>query len=365
MIQSKINSTYALATQQELKDFLVLSTCNRTEFYAFAPYPIVTKLIADALNVNDQELDSYFYTYTGIDAARHFSKVVAGLNSQIIGEYEIVGQVKKAVQLARDSGLVGTLMDRISNYAFQASKEIKAQTNLSTGKYSLSYAAAELINKQQNTDCKNILIVGTGEIGQAMARNLQRYFPDGRLTLTNRTYKRACALSEELNANLLPFEKFTSHLNEFDIIITTAESDRYLITEQDVHFERAQLFLDLSIPQVIDPEIKAIKGIKHYSVDEISSFHNTLMIERHLEIPRAELIIEDFIGKLIEWHTVFKNTGIIRTYKEKMSHIICNGGNPRAKIEKSFSKLMVQIKSEGYNGCSVIQTVNELIAAEK
>jgi glutamyl-tRNA reductase len=364
--KSNTDAIYVLAAQKGLTDFLILSTCNRTEFYASSPSHALKELAVEALNLSKREFDSYFYTHSGIEAVRHFSKVVAGLDSQIIGDYEIVGQVKAAIQLARDSGLVGTLLDRISNYAFQASKEIKAKTNLSNGKYSVSYAAAELIGSQQNGQSfKNILIVGTGEIGQAMARNLKEYFPQSRLSLTNRTHSHAQSLVQELNAEILPFENFINHLSEFDVVITTAESDHYLIQTKDIPAHGTRLFLDLSIPQVIDPQIKSLPHIKHYSVDEISAFHNELMKQRYMEIPKAEHIIEAFVGKLMEWQTIFQHTGVILSYKEKMGRMIHNGGNPAAKIEKSFSGLIQQIKLEGYRGCSVIQTVNELIAQEQ
>jgi glutamyl-tRNA reductase len=364
--KSKTDAIYVLAAQKGLKDFLILSTCNRTEFYASSPFHALKELAVEALNLNKEELDSYFYTHSGMEAVRHFSKVVAGLDSQIIGDYEIVGQVKAAIQLSRDSGLVGTLLDRISNYAFQASKEIKAKTNLSNGKYSVSHAAAELINSQQNGQSfKNILIVGTGEIGQAMARNLKEYFPQSKLSLTNRTHSHAQGLALELNAEILPFENFTNHLSEFDVVITTAESDHYLIQPKDIPARGSRLLLDLSIPQVIDPQIKNLPQCKHYSVDEISTFHNELMQQRYMEIPKAEQIIEEFIDKLMVWQAVFQHTGVIMNYKEKMGRIIHNGGNPAAKIEKSFSGLIQQIKSEGYRGCAVIQTVNELIALER
>lgn len=362
---AKTDSIYKSAIQNGLAEFLILSTCNRTEFYAFAPFGILKGLVTESLNLSEDAFDTYFYTYTGVEAVRHFFKVTAGLDSQIIGDYEIVGQVKKAIQLSRDSGLVDTMMDRISNFAFQASKEVKARTNLSNGKYSVSYAAAELISAQQNgKSFKNILIVGAGEIGQAMARNLKEYFPQSQISLTNRTFSHAQNLAQELQAEIIPFEKFTDHLNEFDAVITTAESDHYLIGVKDIPVTPC-LFLDLSIPQVIDPQIKSIPGVKHYSVDEISAFHNELMKQRHLEIPKAEVIIDEFISKLLAWQNIFLHTGIVLRYKEKMGRIIHNGGNPEAKIEKSFSVLIQQIKSEGYRGCSVIQTMNELIAHEK
>ncbi len=362
---SRTDATYQLAAQNGLSEFLILSTCNRTEFYGFTSLPILKELVMEALNLNEESFNKYFYTHSGVDALRHFFKVTAGLDSQIIGDYEIVGQVKKAVQLSRNSGMIDTLLDRVSNFAFQASKEIKAKTNLSNGKYSVSYAASELIRQQQTGKSNSILIVGTGEIGQAMARNLKEYFPESKLTLTNRTLSHAQTLSTEIDAEVIPFENFISRLDEFGAVITTAESDSYLIQAADVCTTCGQLFLDLSIPQVVAPEVKNIAGVRHYSVDEISSFHNELMKQRYQEVPKAELVIEEFIGKLMEWQHIFQHTGLILSYKEKMGRIIHNGGNPQIKIEKSFSSLIQRIKTDGYKGCTVIQTVNELLALEK
>ncbi len=324
------------------------------------------KFSNEQLDITTDQLKNFFYIERGKDAIHHFFHVVSGLNSQIIGDYEIVGQVKKSIQMAREFGLVGTLTDRVSSYAFQASKQVKIKTNLSSGKYSVSYAAAELINDQQNEKSFNdILIVGTGQIGQAMARNLKEYFPKNKFSLTNRTLSHAQDLGSELNVNVIPFEKFIDSLHSFDVVITTAESDNYLITVDDIPTEGMRLFLDLSIPQVIDPQIKSLTNSKHYSVDEISEFHNELMKQRHLEIPKAESIIEEHCMKLMEWQTVFRHTEIILSYKEKMGRIIHIGDNHPVKTEKIFSGLIQQIKSEGYSGCSVIETVNVLLALEK
>ena len=362
----EIENIYIKARNKGLRDLFILSTCNRIEFYGCAPLEFIWELIRKEMDLDTQKMTDHFYTYTDVAAIRHFFRVTAGLDSQIIGDYEIVGQVRKALQISRDFGLVGTWMDRISNYAFQASKEIKTKTNLSNGKYSVSFAAAELINSHQNgMSFKNVLIVGTGEIGKAMARNLSEYFPQCQISLTNRTESNAQSLALELNAKILPFDQFKHQLSEFDAIITTAESDSYLVNVKDIPNNGSRLYLDLSIPQVIDPQIKYLVGVNHYSVDEISSFHNELMKQRHLEIPKAELIIEDFIGKLMEWQNIFKHSSIIFSYKEKMGRIIHNGDNPVAKIEKTFFGLIQQIKSEGYRGCSIIQAMNEIISLEK
>jgi glutamyl-tRNA reductase len=364
--QLAIEKIYARVYSKGLRDFLVLSTCNRIEFYGCTSVDTVQRLVQEELNLTAHEWCSYFYSKSGVDAARHFFRVTAGLDSQIVGDYEISGQVKKAIQNARDSGLVSSITDRISNYALQASKEIKRKTNLSNGKYSVSYATAELITSLQvEKPDKKILIVGTGSIGRAMARNLIEYFPQGNLTLTNRTLDKAWSLAEELNVSVIPFESFITHLPDFDVIITTVESDCYLITPQHIQKGRGQLFLDLSVPQVIDPRIKNDPSTIHFSVDEISDFHNKLIQLRNFEIPKAIQIIEEFIAELLAWQILFKNTEVVQNYKKKVGRMLLHRANKESKIEKEFSGLMKKIKLDGYTGCSVIQTVNELIESEK
>lgn len=361
---SQMVDVYAKAMDKGLKDFFVLSTCNRTEFYGCAPMSLMQELVSDQLGVSDSELNEYFYFESGKGAVRHFFNVVSGLNSQIIGDYEIAGQVRKAIQLSRQYGLTGTLTDRISSFAFHASKVVKTQTHLSSGKYSLSYATAELINRRTADQPVNrILIIGTGEMGRAVSRNLREYFPGHELTVTNRTLANATGLAEEISGKILPFETFTNHLHEFDAIIATAEAENFLINAGDVP-EGRRIFLDLSVPQVIDPEIKSISGVSHYSLDEISMVHNDLVKQRLQELPKAERIIEQFIDKLIEWQSIFMYTAIALSYKEKVKRIIGQSGTTGSDVERVFSGLIQQIRFEGYKGCSVIQTVNDLIAPE-
>lgn len=360
-----VSEFYSKIKKAGVSDSFIISTCNRSEFYGCAPESVLRKEVIDQLNITEQAFDDYFYIKTGVDAVRHFFRVTSGLDSQIVGDYEIVGQVKKAIQFSREGGMIGTLSDRISNFAFQASKEVKTKTNLSSGKYSVSYAAAELIQTEsEGIEPKKVLIVGTGEIGKAMAKNLREYFPTCELTLTNRTHAHADELAPQVNARVLPFEDFTKHLHEFDAVIAAANSDKYLIESVDSAYLSKALFLDLSIPRVIDPKLKQQTNIKLFSVDEISNLHNELIKQRQLEIPKAEAILEEFIHKLMEWQNVFFHRDVIQSYKTRMENFLPLQGQSK-RIDKTFSKLIQQIKAEGYRGCSVIQSMNELIATEQ
>lgn len=363
--QAGIQEFYQKARKSGISDAFVISTCNRTEFYACAPENILRELVIGQLGIEEEAFQTYFYLKSGVEAVRHLFRVTSGLDSQIIGDYEIVGQVKKSIQFSREGGMIGTLADRVSSLAFQASKEVKVKTNLSSGKYSVSYAAAELISTEsEGIEPKRILILGTGEIGKAMAKNLREYFPTCELTLTNRTRAHAEELAEQVNAAILPFEDFTKHLHEFDAIIAAAQSDKYLIQKEHTSYLKKALFLDLSIPQVIDPAVKNQENIKLFSVDEISTFHNELIRQRHLEVPKAEAILEEFIQRLMEWQNVFFHREVIQNYRSRMESFQPLQGHSK-RIDKTFSRLIQKIKTEGYRGCSVIQTMNELIAAEQ
>ena len=228
-----------------IQEFFVLSTCNRTEFYACATEEVLRQVITEQLNLQPGEFETYFYIKSGFDAIRHLLRVAAGLDSQIIGDYEIVGQLKISVKSAREQGLIGTLTDRITSLAFQTSKQIKVETELSSGRYSVSYAAAEIISEHfQDKKSINILILGTGKFGITLSRNLKEYFPSAVLTLCNRTLAHAENHAKALEAQVIPFEQFTDHLGGYDVVIATAQSDNYLIRPEHVEKLKKGFFLD-------------------------------------------------------------------------------------------------------------------------
>lgn len=365
---------YKNAIANGFKDFVVLSTCNRSEFYGCCEASELKFLVTDLLKLSEDEFATYFYILSGMEAVRHFFRVVSGLDSQIVGDYEIVCQVKAALDESRKYDLVGTIIDRVSNFSFQSSKKIKAHTNLSSGKYSVSYAAAEMIAHKHDAHVDRILVVGTGDFGSTVARNLRHYFPKVQLGVTNRTREKAEILASHVRAEVIPFENFSEHLNSFDAVITTVGLDSYLIHQEDVQPGGHKLFLDLSVPQAVDPEVKQVEGVRVYSVDEVSAFHNELLQQRHHEIPRAEKIVEVFIDRFMEWHQIYHHRDIILGYKQKIQNLIYDHQlthqevialDHSKKIQKTFSDLIQQIKTQGYAGCMLIEAMNNLVPAEK
>lgn len=365
---------YQKALQFGFRDFFLLSTCNRTEFYACAPVSVLKQLVASQLFVSESDFNQYFYILTDKEAVRHFFQVASGLDSQIIGDYEIVCQVKTALDEARTHDLVGTITDRISNFAFQAQKKVKAHTNLSSGKYSVSYAAAELIFHESHSDSiSNILLVGADGFGATVARNLRHYFHSLPIAITNRTREKAEKVAGQVNGEVIDFTNFKNCLNDYDVVITTVGIDHYLIQPGDVRGLNKKLFLDLSVPQAIDPLVKNSRGVRLFSVDEVSAFHNELLQQRKLEIPRAEKIIDLYMERLMEWQHVYNHRDVVLEYKEKIRNLMSGCPvesadytvNQEKKIDKTFSLLIQEIREQGYVGCRMIETMNSLVPVEK
>jgi glutamyl-tRNA reductase len=373
--KSQAEDIYRAAAEKGFEDFLILSTCNRTELYAVGHAADLQNCVVHQLRLNQHDVETYFYKKSGKDAVEHFFRVVAGLDSQIIGDYEIMCQVKTALEEARKYNLVGTITDRVANFAFQASKKVKTHTNISNGKYSVSFAAAELIaHENEKYPIEKILLVGTGSFGTTVALHLRRYFPAVKFTLCNRTGDKADALANRIKADILPFDHFQNFIDEFDAIVTTVGLQHYLVDKAHIRQLRPKLFVDLSVPQAINPELKSIPGVRLFTVDEVSAFHNNLLKQRKLDIPRAEKILSQFIDRFMEWYKVYRHRHIILGYQIKIQNLTYDQISPKhvldlnfheREIEKNFSKFIRHIKVKGYTGCNVIEAMTNLITSEK
>ena len=363
--ESSKSEVYEKVKKMGIQEFFVLSTCNRTEFYACATEEVLRQVITEQLNLQPGEFETYFYIKSGFDAIRHLLRVAAGLDSQILGDYEIVGQLKIAVKSAREQGLIGTLTDRITSLAFQTSKQIKVETELSSGRYSVSYAAAEIISEHfQDKKSINILILGTGKFGITLSRNLKEYFPAAALTLCNRTLAHAESHAKTLEAQVLPFEQFTDNLGGYDVVIATAQSDNYLIRPEHVEKLQKAFFLDLGIPSLIDPAIRSFADIRIFTVDEVSAFHNKIIEQRLQEIPKVERLLEDSLSDFMQWQNVFFRSDVIKTYKSHVTQLMEGQVHDSRLLDKKFSSLIKKIRENGFHGCQVIETMNEVIAIE-
>ena len=210
-----------LAPAYHLHELFILSTCNRTEIYGFAEEPSqLINLLCTQTAGDPATFSSISYTKSGLHAVEHLYEVAAGLDSQILGDYEIVGQIKTAVKFARERGFIGAFMERLVNSVLQSSKSIKNQTALSGGTVSVSFAAIQYIKDRiSHVADKKILLIGVGKIGRNTCRNMVDYLDTREITLINRTEERALCLAEEMGLKHAALEDAAAHIAAADITL--------------------------------------------------------------------------------------------------------------------------------------------------
>lgn len=363
------------AKQQNLRSVFVISTCNRTEIYGFAEnvMHLVQLLTAQTAGTAEQFLQ-FAYLKSGHDALTHLYNVASGLDSQILGDYEILGQLKQAVDLATAQQVIGPIMNRTVNYAFQASKKIKTDTALSSGTVSVSYAAIELLKEYPGIAAKKILVVGAGKFGGNVCRNLKEYLPGTQVTVINRTNENAIALAGKTGVEFVLFEDLAEAIRLSDIIIvcTNAASPTVLAS----HFAAGdnKLVLDLSVPVNVHPDVKALPGIRVIDVDEISTtILDKTFAKRKAEIPQAQEILLHYKTEFCNWLHEYRYSLHIKSWKDKLQELsewqpqyceLAKDSNllsEEKKVQKAVTRLAVNLRTNQEKGCQFINAINDYL----
>lgn len=339
----------------------VLSTCNRTEIYGLASPKELIELLCMHTQGRIKDFIEYGYTYQGSEAIEHLFKMAAGIDSQIIGDYEILSQLKMSAKFAKQHNCLNNFLERVINFAIESSKRIKTETQLSLGTVSVSYAAIEII-KEKIPDLANkkILVVGTGKMGHNVAVNLKTYLPESTLIFCNRTDEKASSLAEKCKADFIAYKNLPANTNDADVVIVSTSAETYTILSSFFTTEKPRLILDLSIPQNVDPIIKNINGMDLMNVDEISVTLNKTIDKRKAEIPKALQIIDETIDELKEWYAMQANNPVLRKIKSHLNELAGekNSVNKKERIHKTVSFLALQLKKENNRGCQYIHALN-------
>ena len=315
----KQKECYDLAKRFQFKDFVVLSTCNRTEIYGVGCPFHAEQIIIKVCDQPKELLDTYKFVKASQDAISHIFKVASGLDSQILGDYEILGQFKNACKFSKENGLLGPVFERMANICIQASKEIKTRTDLSKGTVSASYAAIEILKDKIGENPTKCLLIGTGKFGNNISKNIKHYLPNFDLTISNRTYAIALDLALQHGFGLLPFENIGESIKEYDVIILSTAADKYIVTPENLSGTKAKLILDLSIPQTVHPDCKKINGLEVMDIDSISAILDKSLENRKIYLPIANEIINAHIASFVDWNNFYKKRDQIVSLKKMLT----------------------------------------------
>jgi glutamyl-tRNA reductase len=321
---TKENQTKLLleARESNMDGAMVLSTCNRIELIGFAKHPYeLISLLCKYSNGTVEEFAKVSYVYKNREAAEHFITIATGLDSQILGDYEIVGQLKDAFQLAKEAGTINAYLERLYNISLQASKEVKNKTSLSSGTTTVSYAAIQYIKDHiEKLSDKKILIYGLGNIGKSTAKSSVGYL-HGDITLINRNEQKAVLLAEELEVKSEKHSNLAKEIHKSDVVIVATGASKPTVSVKHFDISKKQLIIDLSIPRNVHKNVKSIAGKKVIDVDVLSKKTKLTIENRKKQIPLVEQIIEKYKTDFFDWLIFRKSTPAISTLKSSLESI--------------------------------------------
>lgn len=309
---------------ENLGDAFVVSTCNRTEIYSTSPnYLLVAEEYCKTIGVNISDFLQFANIATKEEALNHLFRVAAGLESQIIGDFEIIGQIKKAyARFKKERQNSNPFLERSINSAIQISKRIKNETGISNGAASVSYAAVHyILNNQKRITEKNILLLGVGEIGQNTVENLVKHVYQPSIKIANRTQEKAAKISEKYNIPNIDYNNLEQELENTDILIVATGARTPIINKSHLKNGKEILIIDLSIPHNVDKGVSELDNVTLIDVDELSKQIQETIQQREKEVPKAEVIIKEMTKDFLEWEKKRKLAPNIHHFKAVLKNM--------------------------------------------
>ncbi|HEV2915943.1 MAG TPA: glutamyl-tRNA reductase [Pyrinomonadaceae bacterium] len=294
-----------LVDGEVVREGLIVSTCNRVEVltataaqHAAENTERITRFLSEARSVPHELIGKHLYSHADDEAVRHVFRVASSLDSMVVGEPQVLGQVRRAYTLAVESGTAGRVLNRLVHHAFRVAKRVRTETGIAASAVSISYMAVELGRKVFGSlKGQTVLLIGAGEMAELAARHLVRAGA-ARVLVANRTYETAHALAREFGGEAVGFERLTDHLAEADIVICSTGSPDYVVTPEMAReaLERRRnspvFMIDISVPRNIDPAVGQISNLFVFDIDDLEAFIASNIREREREAGRAELIVE-------------------------------------------------------------------------
>lgn len=335
------------AAKEGIESLIVTSTCNRTEIYGFAEHPFqLIKLICENSQGTVEAFQNVGFVYKNQEAINHLFRVGTGLDSQILGDFEIISQLKSSFAESRSYGLINTYMDRLINSVIQASKKIKNETEISSGATSVSFASVQYIIKNvENIGDKNILLFGTGKIGRNTCENLVKHTKNEHITLINRTKEKAEKLAGKLNLIVKDYSELHLELQKADVVVVATGAQNPTIDKAILNLKKPILILDLSIPKNVNEDVKDLEGVTLIHMDHLSQMTDETLENRRKHIPAAEAIIAEVKEEFIVWAKARKFAPTIHALKAKLNAIKTAELNFQSKKIADFNEEQAEIIS--------------------
>ncbi|MFL1010668.1 glutamyl-tRNA reductase [Flavisericum labens] len=343
-------SKLALLTQakeNDIESLVVTSTCNRTEIYGFAQHPFqLIQLLCENTRGTVEEFQKVAYVYKNKEAIAHMFRVGSGLDSQILGDFEIISQLKTSAKLSRKHGLLNHFTERLVNAVIQASKRIKTETDISSGATSVSFASVQyILNSVEDVANKNILLFGTGKIGRNTCENLVKHTKNEHITLINRTKDKAERIGGKFNLVVKDYANLQEEINQSDILIVATGAQRPTIDKQIIQSKKPLLILDLSIPKNVDANVEELNLVQLIHLDHLSKITDETLEARKQHIPSAEAIIEEVKTEFNSWLETRKFAPTIKALKQKLADFAASELDSQRRKNAEFNEAQAELIS--------------------
>ncbi|MBP2834164.1 glutamyl-tRNA reductase [Aquimarina sp. U1-2] len=311
------------AKQEGIFSLVVISTCNRTELYGFAEHPFqLIKLLCEHTHGTVEEFEKVAYVHKNNTAIAHLFKVGTGLDSQILGDFEIISQLKISFKQSKKEDMVNPFMERLVNAVIQASKRIKNETDISSGATSVSFAAVQyILARVPHVSRKNLLLFGTGKIGRNTCENLVKHTKNDHIVLVNRTKTKAEEIAGKFNLVVKDYANIQSEIATSDVLIVATGAQKPTISKALIHSDKPLLILDLSIPRNVAVDVTELPNVTLVHLDDLSKMTDQTLQRRKQHIPKAETIITEIKGEFDNWLETRKFAPTIKALKNKLTSL--------------------------------------------
>lgn len=331
-----------------LEAVVVSSTCNRTEIYAFADHENTLVDLLCQFSIGDQII--FFengYILKNKEAINHMFRVGGGLDSQILGDFEIISQMKSAFNISKKNMMINHFMERLVNSVIQASRRIKNETRISSGATSVSFASVQyILDHTHHISDKKILLFGTGKIGRNTCENLVKHTSNKNITLINRTKDKAEEVAGKFNLIVKDFSELQSEIRSTDILIVATGAQLPTITKELIYPKKDLLILDLSIPKNVAEDVENMTNVKLLHLDYLSQLTDETLSKRKQFIPQAEAIIEEVKAEFNEWLDTRKFAPTIKALKDKFKTFQEEELDYQGKKNSEFNKEQAELISD-------------------